>query len=301
MVPNLSLASPIQFDGRPERLDKTGIHPSSLRVNHGGNFCGHNPESPSFINYLPKHDGKGSLPRILTKLCESVAGLYDDPDLLPSFAHSLFRLRRMRTEQRDACVSMLLVMLQNTDLETLRVGNPKHRSGGFVSYTVAYLSKKAGLSFRRGQRAMRSLVDAGIVTVYQQRTVSENGEYQSQAAVKTIHRAIFRAFGLERMYKHFLNFVSKKKKKTSDDKKNASSYSWYQREQDDRSRAHLELMIPKISKGFKRKQKKTKAEGLNLNETQLYKYRQAQIDIAIENPQISPDELQKLAIAKAKL
>lgn len=297
MVSHISLAGSFLSEGLPASASQSGPHPSSLRVNQGGNFCGHDPQNPSFLNLVPKHKGKGSVPRILTKLCESVSALYDDPDLLPSFSRSLLRLRRMRTEQRDACMSLLMVILHNTDLRTLRVGIPRHNYG-FVSYTLSYLSKKAGLDLRRGQRAMRCLVDAGIITVYQQRTLSETGEYRSHAALKTVNRAIFRVFGLERMYRHYLNYLDKKEKKGFRDK-TSEPESWYEKEELDRSRARFEFMLPKLARAMKNKRKNTHSPpGLTPSQEALY--RQAQIEIALNNPQLTPSELKALALKKVK-
>jgi hypothetical protein len=297
MVPYINLATPFLSEGLPDSASRSAPHPSSLRVNTGGNFCGHDPQNPAFLDLIPKHKGKGSMPRVLSKLCESVSKLYDDPDLLPSFSRSLLRLRRMRTEQRDACMSLLMVILNNTDLRTLRIGNPRHHSG-FLSYTVAYLSKKAGLDIRRGQRAMRCLVDAGIVTVYQQRSMSENGKYRSQAALKSINRAIFRVFGLERMYQHYLDYVEKKDKKDSR-KKQGSTESWYNAQQADRSRAAFEFILPKIARSMKDRKKSTHSPP-GLTPSQEARYREAQIEIALQNPQISPTELKALALKKSK-
>lgn len=298
MVSSISLAGSFLSEGLSVSASQSGPHPSSLRVNQGGNFCGHDPENPSFLNLVPKHQGKGSVPRILSKLCESVSALYEEPDLLPSFSRSLLRLRRMRTEQRDACISLLMVILRNTDLVTLRVGNPRHPSG-FLSYTVSYLSKKAGLDLRRGQRAMRCLVDAGIITVYQQRTLSENGQYRSQAAHKTVNRAIFRAFGLERMYRHYLNYLHKKEMKSLK-KKGSAPQSWHDAEELDRSKARFEFMLPKLSRAMKSKKRRNTHSPPGLSPSQDALYRQAQIEIALQNPQISPTELRSLALKKVK-
>lgn len=170
--------------------------PYTHRVNHGGNYCGHSPETPRLeLVYDVVSPGK-ALPGILTELKERVKRYYIKPAVLPSLRNANHNPggRQQRSERREACLLMLAVIVSYTDLVSLRCGVPtKH---GFMSLTLDYLVEYTGLHMRRAERAMADLKRANLITCSQPRKLNEDGTYRGLAAVKAVNKMLFTAFGL---------------------------------------------------------------------------------------------------------
>jgi len=269
-------------------------HHSAARLNMGGNFCGFNPQCPSYLDVMPRHKGRGSIPRVLTMLAERVSVFFDDPTVLPSLAFALGRIRHMRGERRDACLGLLNVMIANTDLVSLVVGRPKFKSGSqIVSYTTAWLSRKAGLEMRRAERAMSDLVAAGLVAVSQQRMKSQDGSYKSHAAIKRLNPALFQAFGLKLMFQHARKHAENRKRK----KHKVEGYEESLIEE--QNRAKFKLVLEPIRHAQSRQKKKQLKRIPDLSTEQRRQFLLAQADILGKDPDLPPDEVNRLALAEA--
>ncbi len=125
-----------------------------------------------------------------------------DPALcLPTLNAANGSARQQRLERRIACVQLLRAMLKYLDLASLRVGIPR-REGGFVSLTMPFLARHAGLPLRRAERAMRDLLRAGLVKAQQRCEQTDDGAYRGLAALRQLPAALFGAFGLAKWLRH---------------------------------------------------------------------------------------------------
>lgn len=168
------------------------------RVNTGGNFCGHSPDSPRLE--LPVASTLKARPRVLARLQEEIRQYYRSPSRLPSLNAANKSKRQQRSERREACLLALSAILEFTDLSSLRCGIPTRE--GFVSLTIDFLVKFTGMGLRRMERALADLKQANILTISQPRQLNEDGSWRGLAAVKAVSRHLFTAFGLARWLKH---------------------------------------------------------------------------------------------------
>ncbi|NCC37439.1 MAG: hypothetical protein EOM24_36320, partial [Chloroflexia bacterium] len=133
---------------------------------HQGNRCGHDPMAPRWFTPPPEHKER---PPILRKLSERVQAFYHDPGKIPSLAHVLLfrrqagdpagvhKARRMRSERREACCSLLGAIAHYCDLPSLCLSVPQ-ADGSLLPIRMETLAERAGLSLRRAERAMRDIV-----------------------------------------------------------------------------------------------------------------------------------------------
>lgn len=185
----------VQQSGRRKRAY---VH----RVNHGGNYCGHSPESPRLELVKPVVAPGKALPGILTELQVRVKRYYSKPTVLPSLrnASGSKQGRQQRSERREACLLLQNAIIAHTDLVSLRCGIPT--AGGFLSLTLNYLVDYTGLHMRRAERAMADLKAANLITCNQPRQLLEDGSYRGLAAVKAVNKLLFTAFGLDKRLQH---------------------------------------------------------------------------------------------------
>lgn len=199
-------------------------HPYVQRVNSGGNYCGHNPESPRLCLTTPIKRAldpefqsirerswanvggnlpKGGLPIVITDLIERIPQYYGRPrKVLPSLdlaknvtrQPELFSNRQQRSERREACIVVLAAILRFTDLATLLVGVPTAK--GFVNLTFKQLAKHTHLGAKRFERAITDIKNAGIITIAQRSEKNNDGEWRGLAAIKAVNKKLFDAFGL---------------------------------------------------------------------------------------------------------
>lgn len=188
----------------------------TARINQGGNFCGHNPESPRLTLASPARRGKGGQPRVLTLLMERITAYYAAPRrVLPSLDLANGSQRQMRSERREACVCVIAAIIKNTDLASLRVGVPT--PNGFLNFTFPWIARQCGLPLARVERAIRDLKRAGMLTVSQPRQLQADGSWRGLAAVKAVSRNLFTAFGLKSMLEIEMKKASKRLKKKAED------------------------------------------------------------------------------------
>lgn len=183
-------------DHRPTRKKRPYVE----RVNHGGNFCGHQTDSPRLDLIRPETSKRR--PGILIELQERIQRYYASPNVLPSLrnAHKSKQGRQQRSERREACLVLQAAILEHTDLVSLRCGVPT--PSGFISLTLPYLVQLTGLHPRRAERAMADLKTANLITVSQPRQLKEDGSWRGLAAVKAVNKLLFTVFGLAKRLKH---------------------------------------------------------------------------------------------------
>jgi len=173
-------------------------HPYVPRVNSGGNFCGHQPDSPRFFIKPEKHANR---PKILPRAQSAIQTYYRRPDTLPTLNSANGSSRQQRSERREACLILLACILHYTDLITLRVAIPQP-NGTTAGLTMPYMAALGALGERRAERAIRDLKAAGIITVHPICEKLDNARYKGLAAIRTVSKELFAALGLGRWLAH---------------------------------------------------------------------------------------------------
>lgn len=168
------------------------------RVNEGGNFCGHLPEAPRLALEAPTTDKRR--PGILVELQARICQYYRLPSRISSLNAANKSKRQQRTERREACILLLAVILEHTDLTSLRCGVPT--ANGFMSLTLPYLLTHTHLGQRRAERALKDLVAANLISTSQPRQLQEDGSFRGLASIKAVNKLLFWAFGLGRRLVH---------------------------------------------------------------------------------------------------
>ncbi|MGZ4993025.1 MAG: hypothetical protein ACXV79_02565 [Methylobacter sp.] len=179
------------------KLGKKSGHPYVPRVNLGGNFCGHYPDSPT-LNILVEFPDK--FPSVLIKFSERVEAYYARPkSVLESLNATNNSKKQQSSARREACVLLLKSIARNTELSTMRCGVPSPE--GFGPLTLNVLAIRAGLSLSRAKRAMQCLKRAGLIAVTRITQVDDLGRYKGVPAIKRLNDIVFSLFGLGEMLK----------------------------------------------------------------------------------------------------
>ncbi|MCE7525191.1 hypothetical protein [Alloalcanivorax xenomutans] len=212
---------------------------------------------PNRVKYVPKARDclhtlvlDTHLPPLLKDVAQRLmAYLYWPAEVLPSLNYANGSLRQQRVERRDSCLRLLLAVLRQLDLASLRVGIPT--AEGFRPVPLATLSKKAGLGVRR--RSVSSSVaqtspasqdqaahelerhpdkerkretptrvaeaawsDIGVAGLLETHQVCQfvDGEWRTFVALKTVKPEFFYALGIsKRALKRARDFASQRLKK----------------------------------------------------------------------------------------
>jgi hypothetical protein len=184
-----------------------------------GNRCGHDPDAPRWFEPPEDHEER---PTIIRKWIERARQFYEKPDKIPSLANALFgrkmaadpegdhKPRQMRSERREACCDLLGSIAHYCDLPSLCLSVPQP-DGSLLPLTFETLADRAGLSLRRAERAMRDIVDAGLVGVHQRAERQDDGTYIGRAAIRVIPPSFFGLFGLEERLEHDRKRISQKR------------------------------------------------------------------------------------------
>jgi len=151
---------------------------------------------------FPPRTGVGGIPRILTTLIGKLDAYLEDPaDCLPSLNVANGKPSQQRRDRRFACVQLLRAHIKYLDLPSLRVGIPQS-DGNFMSVTLRFLARQAGIGLRRAERAMRDLQQAGLVRSQSRCEKDDAGQYRGLASLRQLPPALFGAFGLAKWLKH---------------------------------------------------------------------------------------------------
>ena len=157
-----------------------------------GNWCGHTPDAPRFFKAPSEHKAR---PLILTWAAEACQKFYASPaSRFKSVKDSRRSKRQQRSESREAMASIAQVILHYTELASLRVGFP-NASGEFISLTVEFLAKKAGIGFKRAQRALEVMKRAGYIKIIERFDI-KNEQFIGLAAVKSLTITFMKACGI---------------------------------------------------------------------------------------------------------
>lgn len=278
------------------------------RVNHGGNYCGHDPNNPDFSMPFPIQKGrvgdkKGAPPLVIATV-KRLPQFFNRPEILPSLnrVNGSKKNSKMRSERREGTVKVLSAIMKFMDIASLRVGIPS--ADGFINLPHAVIAHTAGIHIKRCQNIIADLKNAGLLTVSQPRELLEDGTWRGLASVKAVNKELFGMFGLEETLKYErAKAVSKLKaraaelqrKKDEEEEKRLTNVSRTERI---KYRHFLGNLSKNISKN---ESKKSKPATDNSRDNLAAKKLQAQILMAVhdEFPDWSHD--QKLEEANRRL
>lgn len=105
--------------------------------------------------------------------------------------------RTMRLDQRTAIYQLLQIILSHLDLKTMQVGFYHQETQTFIHLGISYLARKAQLSERRTQRALRWLQQSGYISAFRQSTYDDlTDEYIHKPSVRRIHSKLLFELGI---------------------------------------------------------------------------------------------------------
>lgn len=112
-------------------------------------------------------------------------------------AQSRQSTRGMRVEQRRAISQLLAVIISHLDLKTMQLGYYHPETGTFIHLGIEYLARKAQLSPRRVQRALRWLHEAGYISAFRQSIYDDlTDTYLHKPSVRKIHNKLLMELGI---------------------------------------------------------------------------------------------------------
>lgn len=237
------------------------------RINSGGNFCGHYPESPTLATLITIPD---KLPSVLTEICIRIRAYFSNPDVLPTLNASNNSKKQQSSARREACILVVQAIALSTELSTMRCGIPS--AEGFAPLTFKTLAKRAGLSLSRVNRAVKCLKRASLlsVTIIADRD-DLTGKFKGVPAIKCLNPMLFSFFGLGLMLERARK-AAYKRLKTNFGKNIKVSV---------RDILGVKLALS----GFSNNKKKAKEVTYPQNRTALFK------QLSIDNPHLSTAEI----------
>lgn len=170
-----------------------------------GNRCGHDKNNPALkpINY----EIKSNLPLVTRKAIKFVEKYYWKPDEIDIFRETRLTPnrkkqseRRLRSELREAICRVVSLIFANTDLASLRVGNPIYAKKRFYLISVEWIIEKTGLSKDRVYRALQALKLAGFLKTKKRFKTEGEGtlklKFKGRTAVRIATTSLFTNFGV---------------------------------------------------------------------------------------------------------
>lgn len=157
-----------------------------------GNRCGHMPHQPRLQLEKPIGD---NVPYLLRKVSELLPKWYWNP----SYCYKILKIgscseRRIRSEFREAIIKLLLVLIKYLDLSSMQIGYATAQ--GFVPFTLSFLADKAGLSYKRTQRALTTLTKSGLIKAKRISYIDARTEQYRSYTIRTLSRALFTGLGI---------------------------------------------------------------------------------------------------------
>lgn len=148
------------------------------------------------------------LVRNAAKLCY-VEQLVPLPDIIPNPSG-----RKKRSQFEIALSRFLQAIFLYTDLQTLRVGDPRPK-WGFRDASLQWLADIAGIHVSVAKRVYSALCDAGYMQASKQVRKFKDGVYKCYVTVKSVSTSLLNDLGLtSELYEQYL----KEKRKEQDSK-----------------------------------------------------------------------------------
>lgn len=180
--------------------------------NASGNRCGHDKDSPRFFERSSEFKRP---PLAIEKALQNAEFYYfQEGDFLPNVAYSRFTQRQQRSESREAVASLVKVLIGHCDLESMQAIRFYNREKCLLS--VNELAKFAGLHYKRCQRALKVLKEAGYVKLQYRAQRTSTGEIKPLIAIKRLTPRLFLDLGVTgELFRSCQNYIYKQIKRTT--------------------------------------------------------------------------------------
>lgn len=179
-----------------------------------GNRCNHSLKDLYNNGIVHQHDynpeGKRLLPRIIWDALDRLSYAI----LFPSKYKKLFfhktdekvarwgkKMRQIRTDGRVGMLRVLTVLLEHTDLKSLRSGHFNKDDGSLSGIRVGTIAKRSNMAVSRVKTALRNLEETQIIHdtdggKKQQREEDEDGNWKGFAIVRVFKTHLFEQLGM---------------------------------------------------------------------------------------------------------
>lgn len=177
-----------------------------------GNKCGHDKLSPQIFKRPCAHK---NAPLAISVAMSNVNAYYDDPDaFLQNLLYARDSVRQQRSESREAIGSLASVLLNHCELETMRVVKFHPNKPRLLS--VKELAALAGIGYKRCQRALKCLKEAGYLTLQYRCKSTVSGEIKPLVAIKRLNAKLFYDLGVKgELLRGCKNYIYKQIKKAT--------------------------------------------------------------------------------------
>lgn len=188
---------------------------SILRINKGGNYCGHDPQNPRFVSVInPYQDeswtveardslGHKRKAEFFYLADEMLQQFYFYPKTLPALGliEKSEKNRQRRSEAREDDARLLSALTHHMECASInwdagfgRVGYPS--KDGFIYYDTKWWVDKTGMSASQIKRSFVRLIKAGYVTRERRWIERKAGQFKALATMTVVHLSLFRDMGV---------------------------------------------------------------------------------------------------------
>lgn len=132
-------------------------------VHLSGNRCGHDPRHPRLADGMLRATNAcaGPLSSAIINIGRWLTACFDSASLSPLFSRRSGR-RQIRSERREACLMVLMMLLWYLEPETLSIGI-RLADGRFAGLLMKDIVRETGLGLRRCERVISDLKRIGAL------------------------------------------------------------------------------------------------------------------------------------------
>lgn len=188
---------------------------SILRINKGGNFCGHDPQNPRFVSVINPYQDEAWTAEARDSLGhkrkheffyladEMLRQFYFYPKTLPALGviQRSEKSRQRRSEAREDDTRLLSALVHHLECASInwesafgRVGYPS--KDGFMYYDTKFWIEKTGMSVSQLKRSFARLVEAGYVTRERRWIERKAGQFKALVTMTLLNLSLFKDLGV---------------------------------------------------------------------------------------------------------
>ena len=175
-----------------------------------GNKCDHDKEAPRLFERSKELKRPPLAIEIAMRNADEF--YFQRGAFLQNIAYARMSMRQQRSESREAVASLVKVLVSHCDMEDMQV--VRYRQGNKSLVTVLELARIAGLGYKRCQRAMKVLKEAGYLKLKIRYERVASGEIKPLIAIKKILPRMFLDLGVTgELLRSCQNYIFKQMKK----------------------------------------------------------------------------------------
>jgi len=227
------------------------------RINTGGNYCGHYPDSPSLELAQPAKPAQykkgkkvrgGQLTPVQYKAIKLLNKYYANPNSLPLLNNAVGD-RQHSSCGRESCIRFLKALVTGTCITNSVFGMPAKDGQNFEPFNVTRIINLSGLSRSRAGRAAQTLTNTPYYQTIKRAEKKDDGKYKGHYSVKHLTDKFFEDLGLLEELKRDREIKAEYDAKRAD-KKNLSKTDYNRRYQIKRipkkKRAGIDDITPEL-------------------------------------------------------